>query len=914
MPSKKALGLLFLFLGSFSCLQAQTFREKLEQADQLYFLDAPTEEQDRKALELYEEVLSFTPEPEESMDFVLACERAGNLYLTFRMPEKAKFWYAKGIELARAFGHSDTLVYAHHLYLGESYFGLNQFDSSLYHLETAERIQSKIDQGMQPERLYNALGVYFFETGNFNRSISYFTKANSYLDAEDPNQLYARYSFLSNKASALYRLGRFDEAQAIYSDLLNFGINKDQILLNLANTYLEQNQGQEALQVLGQVNTGFGNRSLSYLNLKAKAWMQVNRLDSLEQTLETAEKLISDEFANRKILQKAIFYTNSGDLALLRGNEKTALDLYQRSIEQLLPTYSSSGFMENPKEYPFGISFLSLFEVLTKKAEASWKLYQRDKSKQWFDLGIDTWEAAFRLSSFISANYDNDEARIFLGDRVLEGYKTYLNGLFFLSSSQDREMTMKRIFSLSERSKAEALKIGRNQEAKKRQSQIPKSLIQEERNILYAISRTYQQQLNASSEDQIQDVEAELADLQVRLSRLREDFRKIDGFTEQKNREIDLEAIQEKLGEDLTLMTFFLSEAHLFVFVISEDSFESKAIALDRVPFDGLEAWLRGIRNPGSSSRWGTPEEIKAFSELVFGNFQRTLKRGDELLIVPHDILNSVPFELMPFEGEKLLLEVLPVTYQYSSWAILEASKAKKQSGFLAFAPFLGEEVETNSSGFARLPMSFAEVEDRKGQVLIGKDASREAFLSRAHQAGILHLATHAVASSEDPNEAFIAFYPEEEEFRVFAPELAFQNLQNTQLVYLSACETGSGVLSKSEGIISLARSLSIAGVDQLVFSQWISEDKVAAFIAQRFYRYLDKGESYSNSLRLARLDLISDPKMAQFHHPFYWANFRVVGLPDSSSDEEWALWQIALVISFGLMLLLVGVLVMVRK
>ncbi|GMQ24210.1 hypothetical protein Aoki45_08920 [Algoriphagus sp. oki45] len=914
MAPKKVFIIFCLVVGSFSCLHAQSFRQKLELADQLYFLDAPTEAQDRKALELYEEVLSITPEPEESIGFVLACERAGNLYLTLRMQEKAKYWYSKGIELARAFGHSDTLVYSHHLYLGESYFGLNQFDSSLYHLEKAEKVQAALNQGKQPERLYNALGVYFFETGNFNRSISYFTKANSYVDVDDSNQLYARYSFLSNKASALYRLGRFDEAQSIYSDLLNFGINRDQILLNLANTHIEQNQGKEALLVLGQVNEGFGNRSLSYLNLKAKAWLQVNKLDSLEQTLETAEKLITDDFTNRKILQKAIFYTISGDLEVLRQNEKEALGLYQQAIEQLLPAFSSSGFMESPKEFPFGISFLSLFEVLTKKAEAAWKLYRKEKNKQWFELGVDTWESAFRLSSFISANYDNDEARVFLGDRVLEGYKSYLDGLFFLSSPQEKEITMKRIFSLSERSKAEALKIGRNQEAKKRKSQIPKSLIQEERNILYAISRTYQQQLNASSEDQIQDVEAELADLQVRLSRIREDFRKIDGFTEQKNREIDLEAIQESLGSDLSLMSFFLSEAHLFVFVISENSFEAKAIAFDQVPFDNLEIWLKGTRNPGSSSRWGTPEEIKAFSELVFGDFQRTLKRGDELLIVPHDILNSVPFELMPFEGEKLLLEVLPVTYQYSSWAILEASKAKKQSSFLAFAPFLGEEVETNSSGFARLPMSYTEVEDRKGQVLIGKDASREAFLSRAHQAGILHLATHAVASAEDPNEAFIAFYPEEEEFRVFAPELAFQDLQNTRLVYLSACETGAGVLSKSEGIISLARSLSIAGVDQLVFSQWISEDQVAAFIAKRFYRYLDRGESYSNSLRLAKMDLISDPKMAQFHHPFYWANFRVVGLPDSGSDGEWALWQIALVISLGLMLLLAGVVVLFRK
>lgn len=916
MFRKKEILLLGLTLSFCSLLYAQSDLRDLRLADDLYFLEDPTEAEEYRALALYEGVLAFTPDLEDALGFVLACERAGNLCQSLRKTEKAKYWYKRGIELARAFGLSDTLVYGHHLYLGETNFELNQFDSSLYHLQKAERIQADMKKEIQPERLYNAFGVYFFETGNYNRSISYFTKANSYLKEEDPNHIYARYSFLNNTASALNRMGKIKAAQSIYLDLLALGINEDQLLLNLANTYIEEKVPKSALEVLGKVSPDFADRSLAFQNLKAKAWLANKDWDSLELTLAKGRELISSELSDRKNFQKAIYFTVSGDYSRVRGNELKAIEYYQRAIEELHPTYASEGILENPREFPFGISFLPLFDVLTKKAQASWEIYESEGDKKWFDLGVNTWESAFGLASFVSANYDNDEARVFLGDRVLEGYREYLDGLFALSSPDQLSSTMREIFSVSERSKSEALKIGRDQEIKKRQSGIPKYLIEEEKNILNALSRVRHQQFNSNSTSEVllADMDRKLVDLQVRLSRLREEFRKIQGFTEIENQKIQLETLQQNLGKSHALLTFFISQKYLFVFFITKTSFQCKVIPLEKIPFGPLEDWLQGIKNPRSLSRWNTPKAIHDFSLLVFGDFQKSLEKSKELIIIPHDILNSFPFELLPFGGSEFLLEVLPVTYQYSSAGINRVDTPTKNKGILAFAPFLGEEIFGNSSGLSRLPGSFEEVKNLKGQILLGKEANREAFLNRAHQAGILHLATHAVVSSDDPNEAFIAFYPEEEEFRIFAPELAFQNLENTRLVYLSACETGAGILSKSEGIISLARSLSIAGVPQLVFSQWVSEDRVSAFVAQRFYRNLERGDTYSDALRKAKLALLLDPSMAQFHHPFYWANFRVIGRPVPDKEENWSMMHLILVFSVGLMLFLIGVLVLIRR
>lgn len=125
-------------------------------------------------------------------------------------------------------------------------------------------------------------------------------------------------------------------------------------------------------------------------------------------------------------------------------------------------------------------------------------------------------------------------------------------------------------------------------------------------------------------------------------------------------------------------------------------------------------------------------------------------------------------------------------------------------------------------------------------------------------------------------------------------------DLNQVKLVYLSACETGAGQLSASEGLVSLARSFAFAGVEQMVISQWVSEDRVSAYLSGRFYSHLKAGESPSQSLRLAKLELLADRDMVQFHHPYYWANFKLIGQPSEATDQlktflglwDWCFWS----------------------
>lgn len=859
---------------------------KLDRANTLYFLDNPTEAQDLEAIALYESALSEVPDKSDAMAFVQASERLGNLYLAYGKVNEAKKIYDQGILMARAFQVVDTLVYSHHLYLGETFFALNQLDSSLFHLQQAELLQLKIRQNAEPERLYNALGVYFYETGNFNQSVSYFSKAESFLKNEDPDlERYARFSFSSNKASALYRLEEYDQAQAIYRELLKLGINTDPLRINLANTFIEQQRSLEALAVLDSVDSDFALGSLSFHNLRSKVFLQLKQVDKLSDQLAVGQNLIDADSSGGKNLQKGIFYLLNGDLELLKKNPEKALSFYQAALVQLHPDFDQADPFTNPEQLILGMGAMTLFEALTKKAKTAWLIYDKKQSETWFQLGLDTWEKAFSLARFIALNYDNEEARVFLGDKVQLAYQDAIDLLLTHYSATSETDLMKKAFRWAEESKSEGLKIGAMEEAKKRSLGLPRNLIQEEKNILFSISRNYQKQLDSRDASLQAQLEQELVDLKVELSRLREKFRSYPGYLSEEDQVFSLEKLQSNLPDNYGVLSLFISKENLIVFWVDSGEFLWKLLPKKEIEWDLLLKWTEGIQFSNLASRYQTDRVVDLFSKQIIEPFEHQLDQVDELMVIPHGDFNSFPFELLPLSSGRPLLEEKAVSYQFSCRFIAPVWKTGDQTSLLAFAPFSGIAKE-NAKGFSLLPGAEGEIKALGGQQFVGEKGRKRVFLEKASNSKIIHLATHAVASSEDPNEAFIAFFPEEEEFRMFAPELAFQNLEGVELVYLSACETGSGKQSSSEGLISLARSLAIAGADQLVISQWVSEDQVSEYLSSRFYHHAEKGNSYSNSLRLAKLDLLDDPKMSQFHHPFYWTNYRLIGQPEESAGK----------------------------
>ena len=105
------------------------------------------------------------------------------------------------------------------------------------------------------------------------------------------------------------------------------------------------------------------------------------------------------------------------------------------------------------------------------------------------------------------------------------------------------------------------------------------------------------------------------------------------------------------------------------------------------------------------------------------------------------------------------------------------------------------------------------------------------------------------------------------------AMEISQLNLTNTELVVLSACETGLGDIQGNEGVYGLQRAFKIAGVKYIIMSLWQVPDKQTSLLMTTFYKkWLENKMTITDSFRAAQKEL-RDIGL----DPYQWAGFVLV-------------------------------------
>ena len=158
-------------------------------------------------------------------------------------------------------------------------------------------------------------------------------------------------------------------------------------------------------------------------------------------------------------------------------------------------------------------------------------------------------------------------------------------------------------------------------------------------------------------------------------------------------------------------------------------------------------------------------------------------------------------------------------------------------------------------------------------------------------------LYTHAQADSTDA-EPLIYFA----DSTLKASELSTTGLLPTQLVVLSACQTGVGQATRGEGVFSLARSLAGAGVPATVTTLWRVEDGATYQLTELFFEKLKAGMPKDEALREAKLDFLKTATGTD-QLPAHWAGMVLVG-DATPLESEVLLWAWA---GGGIGLLLLG-------
>jgi CHAT domain-containing protein/tetratricopeptide (TPR) repeat protein len=396
---------------------------------------------------------------------------------------------------------------------------------------------------------------------------------------------------------------------------------------------------------------------------------------------------------------------------------------------------------------------------------------------------------------------------------------------------------------------------------------------------------------------------------------------------------ITVDSVQRLLGPQEALLEFAVyrpfrdgdlqkkgrwGEPHYVVYVLRNSG---TPVFAELGPAQAIDALVHQFRAALAN---GTPDysaSARALDVRVMAPVRRLLGGVRDLVVAPDAALNLVPFGALVDENERLLITQFRFTYLTSGRDLLRrqiSTPARSRPLIVADPDFgaidaFGEPGPGDHRGFllshvssllfGPLPGTADEAKMLRGRfpdaVVLTKTKATEDAITSVHGPRILHIATHGFflpdpaeqASAQPVSEAALTTDPllrsglalaganrrraGKSDGILTALEALSLDLQGTQLVVLSACETGVGHIRNSDGVYGLRRALVLAGAETQVMSLWKVPDHATYALMDEYYRRVLADGARSDALREAQLELLAKPATA---HPVFWAGFIVSG------------------------------------
>jgi|GEM_PF-3825418 len=306
----------------------------------------------------------------------------------------------------------------------------------------------------------------------------------------------------------------------------------------------------------------------------------------------------------------------------------------------------------------------------------------------------------------------------------------------------------------------------------------------------------------------------------------------------------------------------------------------------------------------------------KALYQTLIVPVKKNLQNGTSLLIIPDENLGLFPFSALISNVARdstphYLMEEYSIGYLNSLQSLFLKKNNNSQWGkniFLGLSPEFPLTVDL-VSGLRNYDELFTPLKDNqeevstilsmtRGKILTNKEATKERLLKTMDRYKILHLATHARVDADNGLFSYLVLKGDSINNGVQANEFVyFEDITNnklkTEMVVLSACETGFGNKRYIEGVLSLSRAFLIAGAKSTVSTLWQIEDQSSMKIMVDFYKNLSKNQTKDEALRNAQLNYLKQNHGAP---PYYWAAFIPTGdmsPVDLSRGFQW--WKIIL-------------------
>lgn len=335
-----------------------------------------------------------------------------------------------------------------------------------------------------------------------------------------------------------------------------------------------------------------------------------------------------------------------------------------------------------------------------------------------------------------------------------------------------------------------------------------------------------------------------------------------------------LRKIQGSLDKETALLSFFLTDKFLYTFVVKNNSFWGERKDIDKKEIQLLVRDMRaGLRQQDEEF---TKDINQKLSETLIHPISEKIANRGKLVIIPTGRLHYLPLSSLRNSENKPLVEthVLYTLPSASSITYIRSSKRVRRN-----VVALGNPKRTD--GISSLPGAEAEARAIASiypntNIAIGAKATEGVVRKRKKRVGVLHFATHGKYDYREPLRSALLLAPGEESDGNLEAHEIFSMKLPSDIVVLSACESGIGKISKGDEVQGLNRAFLFAGAKATVSSLWKVSDEATSVFMKKFYREL-RNNSAAKSLQLAQNHLRNSEK---YRSPYYWSSFYLTGAP----------------------------------
>ncbi len=709
--------------------------------------------------------------------------------------------------------------------------------------------------------VYNDLALVYSDKKQYPEAISELRKT---LTMYQPDQLFDIGSAYYNIGCFYYDFQKYDSAIFYLKKIPVFQEHKDYPWLKCQQKYM-----------LG----------LTY--------SRQNKILDAKKELLFAEKL-ADSIGMKKAWQAAEIYGGFTELAKKENKLAEALAFNQKAIQALSFLFSENDITKNP-ELRGLVSPRYMLKSLIIKADLLEEQYQISGSEKDLELCLNTRELAQDLIDSMRITYNTSGSKLSLMNESFSVYEKSIRNAERLYQKTQNHLYIEKAFLFAERSKATLLSESLQTHKASTLAGIPDSVlnkvqtIQAEIGFLENLKYTTKTLNSDSLQNVITKTREESQKIKEAIKAEYPDFSRINGQTTL----TDIGRIQRKLEKEHSVMVeFFLGDTIGYIFCLEPKSIKMYPFKIDST----LTNQITTLRTQLSERKFiNEPEKSWTdfissasfiYKQLLAPVFSTPPPR---MTIIPDGLLGYIPFEVLLTQapsvsslnyGELSYLFVSTrLTYAYSGmiWSDELTISPKSLKPCVSFAPVFKEDATLATLTYTREEAESV-AKNTDGNVYYDEAATETRFKQEAPQYRIIHLATHALINDENVLDLKLAFAPQKEgdDGFLYVYELFGMRL-NAQLAVLSACNTGYGKLQRGEGVMSLARGFSQAGVPSVVMSLWTAQDKSTGALMNYFYHELAEEKSKDEALRQAKLAYLSNASPLTTH-PYFWAAFVLTG------------------------------------